>query len=338
MDKEQHIQEYILTNAGGMQVKIINYGIAITSITVPDADGHVDDVVLGFDTPEEYKQKDNPFFGCIAGRYANRIANGKFTLDGKTYQLPLNHGRNTLHGGIEGFNRKIWSVLSSDSSSIRFSYTSKDGEEGFPGNLSVEVEYTLANDNELIIRYQAVTDKATPVNLTNHSYFNLSGGKENTIEQHEIFIDADQYVAVNDELIPTGQLEPVEGTVMDLTTPVRIGDRVRKIPGGGFDQSWVLNKNKTELSSPQLAATVYHPGTGRFMEVLTTEPAVQFYSSNSLNGTLKGKNGMKYGQYAALCLETQHFPDSPNEPSFPNTILRPGETYHQTTIYKFSTR
>lgn len=330
------IMQYTLTNPSGMQVKIINYGGTITNIIVPDTAGNMGDVVLGFDNLDGYLKKENPYFGCITGRYANRIAKGRFAIDGKTYQLPLNNNGNTLHGGINGFNRKYWDaeVLPGDSS-VKFSYLSKDGEEGFPGNCKVDVVYTLSPNNELKIDYTATTDKATIVNITNHSYFNLSAGKDSTILGHEIFINADMYVAVNNELIPTGELPAVKGTAMDFTVPAAIGTDIAKV-AGGYDHAYVLNKKNTSI--PELAVAVRDPASGRYMEMFTTEPAVQFYSGNFLDGSLTGKNGIKYVKHGGLALEAQHFPDGPNHPSFPNTVLRPGETFHQTTIYKFSTK
>jgi aldose 1-epimerase len=332
----KEIMQYTLTNASGMQVKLINYGGTITNIIVPDSSGTMGDVVLGFDSMDGYLKKENPYFGCITGRYANRIAKGKFTLDGKSYQLPINNNGNTLHGGINAFNKQFWSaeILPGDSS-VKFSYVSKDGEEGFPGNCTVDVTYSLSQNNELKIDYKATTDKATPVNITNHSYFNLSAGKDSTILSHEIFINADKYVAVNNDLIPTSELPEVKGTAMDFTVPSAIGTDLAKV-AGGYDHTYVLNKKNT--GEPELAVSVHDPASGRYMEVFTTEPGVQFYSGNFLDGTLTGKKGMKYVKHAGLALEAQHFPDSPNQPSFPNTILRPGETFSQTTIYKFSVK
>lgn len=332
----QDILQYTLTNQAGMVVKLINYGGTITNIFVPDSNGKMEDVVLGFDSLPGYLSKENPFFGCITGRYANRIANGKFQIDGKSYQLPVNNNGNTLHGGINGFNRKFWKGerLPGDSS-VQFTYLSKDGEEGFPGNCSSAVTYTLTPNNELKIEYSATTDKPTPINLTNHSYFNLSAGKDSTVLAHQIMINADRYVAVDNELIPTGELSPVRGTAMDFSVPVAIGTDLSKVPGG-YDHTFVLNKKSAD--EPELAVTLHHPASGRYMEVFTTEPGVQFYSGNFLNGTLTGKYGIKYVQHAGLCLEAQHFPDSPNQPNFPTTILRPGETYSQTTIYRFSVK
>lgn len=330
------VMQYTITNASGMVVKVINYGGTITNIFVPDSSGKMGDVALGFDSMEGYLSKGNPYFGCIVGRYANRINKGKFTLDGKTYQLPINNNGNTLHGGIDGFNKKFWEAekLAGDTS-IRFTYTSKDGEEGFPGNCAVEVTYTLSANNELKLDYEATTDKATPVNITNHSYFNLSAGRDSTVLSHQVFINADKYVAVNNELIPTGELVPVKGTSMDFNVPAPIGAEIANV-AGGYDHTYVLNKKHG--GEPELAVTVRDPGSGRYMEVYTTEPGVQFYSGNFLDGTVVGKNGMKYVKHGGLALEAQHFPDSPNQPNFPNTILRPGETFKQTTIYRFSVK
>ena len=332
----KEIMQYTLKNAAGMEVKIINYGGTITNIMVPDSGGNMGDVVLGFDSMEGYNKKENPYFGCITGRYANRIAKGKFAIDGKPYQLPINNNGNTLHGGINGFNKKFWAgeILPGDSS-VKFSYSSKDGEEGFPGNCSVEVVYLLSNNNELKIEYKATSDKPTAVNITNHSYFNLSAGKDSTILGHEIFINADKYVGVNNDLIPTGELPDVKGTSMDFTVPAKIGTDIEKVPGG-YDHTYVLNKKKT--AEPELAVAVHDPNSGRYMELFTTEPGVQFYSGNFLDGSLIGKKGMKYVKHGGLALEAQHFPDSPNQPTFPNTILRPGETFNQTTVYKFSVK
>jgi aldose 1-epimerase len=333
--EDQDVITYTLANGNGVEVRIMNYGGTVTHVFAPDSSGKRGDIVLGFDSFEGYLNKDNPYFGCLVGRYANRIAKGKFTLDGKTYDLATNNNGNSLHGGLKGFDKKMWtaSALPGDSS-IRLTYTSKDGEEGYPGTLQVEVIYTLTAANELRIDYKATTDKATPVNLTNHSYWNLSAGMDSTILGHHLLIDADRFTEVDQKLIPTGQLPSVKGTAMDFNAPRIVGNDIMKV-AGGYDHNWVLNKNGNEL---KLAATLYHPGTGRYMEVRTTEPGVQFYSGNFLNGSLTGKGGAKYVKHAGLCLETQHFPDSPNQPSFPNTILKPGETYTQTTIYKFSTK
>lgn len=330
----QTITKYTFTNPSGMEVSIINYGGTVTDIITPDKTGNEGNVVLGFDSLSGYLQKGNPYFGSLIGRYGNRIANGKFTLDGKEYTLAGNNDGNSLHGGNTGFDKVIWQAekLAGDSS-LQLTYVSKDGEEGYPGNLSVKVIYTLTLDNELKIDYSATTDKATPVNLTNHTYFNLSAGKDSTILGHELMIDADKYTEVNDNLIPTGNLPDVKGGPMDFTTPKIIGKEISEVKGG-YDHNWILNKTGNAIAK---VANVFDPGTGRFMEVWTTEPGIQFYSGNFLDGTLTNtRSGIKYVKHAGLCLETQHYPDSPNQPAFPSTILKPGETYSQSTIYKFS--
>lgn len=332
----QPVTKYLLSNANGIAVGILNYGATITEIITPDKDGNKGNIALSFDSLSGYLQKENPYFGCIIGRYGNRIANAEFELDGKTYRLAANNNGNSLHGGLKGFDKKAWNAekLPGDSS-IQFSYTSKDGEEGYPGTLSVKVVYTLTSDNKLQLDYTATTDKATPVNLTNHTYFNLSAGKETTILGHELMINADRFTEVNDKLIPTGNLPAVQGGPMDFTSAKLIGRDIEKV-SGGFDHNWVLNKNEGELAK---VAEVSDPGSGRKMTVWTTEPGIQFYSGNFLNGNLQNTpNGARYIKHAGLCLETQHFPDSPNQPSFPNTVLKPGETYRQTTIYQFGTR
>ncbi|HMK19488.1 MAG TPA: aldose epimerase family protein [Chitinophagaceae bacterium] len=327
--------QYTLTNKNGMVVKILNYGGTVTDIITPDKNGKMGDVVLGYDSLAGYLQTGNPYFGCLVGRYGNRIANAKFTLDGKEYTLAVNNSPNTLHGGLKGFDKVIWTVKSFDDSHLSLSYLSKDGEEGYPGNLSVDVIYSLGDDNGLKIEYAAVTDKATPLNLTNHCYFNLSAGADSTILDHELMLKADKYTPVNATLIPTGKIDDVKGTPMDFTTSKKVGKDIANVTGG-YDHNWVVNRSGNDL---ELIGSVYHAGSGRYMEVFTTQPGIQFYTGNFLDGTLKNtRNGMKYVKHAALCLETQHFPDSPNQPSFPNTILKPGETYHETTVYKFSTK
>lgn len=330
--------EYTLTNTNGMVVKIINYGATVTHIMTPDRNGKMGDVILGFDSLEGYLQEGNPYFGCIVGRYANRIANAKFTLDGKEYRLAANNNGNSLHGGNKGFDKVIWTLagkeINDEHSTLGFQYHSKDGEEGYPGNMEITVAYTLLPTNELKIDYIATTDKATPVNLTNHCYFNLSAGSDSTILDHELMLKADHYTPVNDQLIPTGKIEIVAATAMDFTKAKKIGREISQVTGG-YDHNWVINRTGNDA---ELAGTLYHAGSGRFMEVFTTEPGIQFYSGNFLDGSLSGKGGKKYVKHAGLCLETQHFPDSPNQPHFPNTILKPGETYHQTTIYKFSVK
>jgi len=330
------ITKYTLTNAGGMQVGIINYGGTITDIITADKAGNKGNVVLGFDSLSGYLQKGNPYFGSLVGRYGNRIANGKFTLDGQQYTLAGNNNGNSLHGGVKGYDKVVWKAekLPGDSS-LQLTYISKDGEEGYPGNLNIKVVYTLGSDNGLKIDYTATTDKATPVNLTNHAYYNLSAGKDSTILGHDLMLNADKFTEVNDKLIPTGKLPDVKGGPMDFTRSKMIGKEIQQVKGG-YDHNWILNKKGNDLDK---AAELYEAASGRVMEVWTTEPGIQFYSGNFLNGTLiNTRGGASYVKHAGLCLETQHYPDSPNQPSFPNTILKPGETYRQTTIYKFSTR
>lgn len=334
----EKVIKYTLTNPSGMIVKILNYGGTVTDIMVPDKDGKMGNVVLGYDSLSGYLQKGNPFFGCLVGRYANRIANAKFTLDGKEYKLAANDNGNTLHGGVKGFDKRVWkaSDINTDSiASLKFTYDSKDGEEGYPGNLHSVVVYTLTKDNGLRIEYTATTDKATPVNLTNHCYFNLSAGADSTILNHELMIKARQFTPVNAHLIPTGSIDSVRGGAMDFTSGKEIGRDIAQVEGG-YDHNWVFQKPENRFD---MVASLYHQPSGRFMEVFTTEPGIQFYSGNFLNGTLTNtRGGAKYVKHAGLCLETQHFPDSPNQPAFPNTILKPGETYQQVTVYKFSTK
>lgn len=329
------ITQYTITNANGMIVKLINYGATVTDVITLDKNQTRGNVVLGYDSLSGFLQKGNPYFGCVVGRYANRIANGKFSVDGKTYTLAKNNNGQSLHGGLKGFDKVVWSAAPNGDSSVKLTYTSKDGEEGYPGNLQAEVIYTLTADNELKIEYSATTDKATPVNLTNHAYWNLSAGADSTILDHELYLKADSFTAVNNVLIPTGKNPAVKGTPMDFNTAKPIGKEIAQVKGG-YDHNWVLAKTGNNL---ELAGTLYHAPSGRFMEVYTTEPGIQFYSGNFLDGTLTGaRDGKKYIKHAGLCLETQHFPDSPNQPSFPNTILKPGDTYNHTTVYKFSTK
>jgi aldose 1-epimerase len=327
------ISQYTLSNKNGMSVSIINYGGTITNILVPDKDGTMGDVVLGFDSLGGYLQKDNPYFGCLVGRFANRIAKGSFELDGNKYALATNNNGNSLHGGNKGFDKVLWNVDSANERQVSLSYLSRNGEEGYPGNLQVNVRYTLNDENSLQIVYRATTDRATPVNLTNHSYFNLSAGKQPTILDHVLMIAASRYTPVNDLLIPTGVIDSVKNSPMDFTNGKTIGRDIDVVKGG-FDHNWVLDKSNEDKP----VATLYDPGSGRLLEVFTTEPGIQFYSGNFLDGTLTGKKGMKYVLHGGCCLETQHFPDSPNQPAFPNTILRPGEKYSQVTYYKFSVR
>lgn len=326
---------YALTNSRGMRVEVINFGGVITQLLAPDKNGIYEDVVLGFDSLAGYLQTGNPYFGCLVGRYANRIANAQFTLDGITYTLAKNNNGNSLHGGIKGFDKVVWAGEVVGDDTLKLIYDSKDGEEGFPGNLHVEVKYTLIDDNELKISYTATTDKATPVSLTSHAYFNLSAGADDTILDHELMLKADKYTVANEQLLPTGAIAEVKGTPMDFTSFKKVGADINKVPGG-FDHNWVLNKEANNL---ELIAALHHPASGRYMEVFTTEPGIQFYSGNFLDGTLQHtKSGKQYLQHAGLCLETQHFPDSPNQPSFPNAILRPGEVYRSETWYKFSVK
>ena len=324
---------YTLTNTSGMTVKITNYGGIITSILVPDKTGRMGDVVLGYDSLSQYIAG-SPYFGAIVGRYANRIAKGKFTLNGKSYNLAINNGKNSLHGGVKGFDKVVWDAKElKDSSQVQLelTYLSKDGEEGYPGNLKVKVLYSLNDHDELTVLIEAETDKSTPVNLCNHSYFNLSEADTNILG-HMLTLYSDQYTQVNSELIPTGELPAVSGSPMDFNNSVAIGERISKVKGG-YDHNFVLKKKAGELS---MAAQLYDPRTGRQLEILTTQPGIQFYSGNFLDGTNKGKGGKIYQQHYGLCLETQHFPDSPNQPAFPNTILKPGVKFSEKTVFRFS--
>lgn len=332
----QAVDLYTLTNKNGIEVKITTYGGRVTSWITPDKTGKKSDIVLGFDKVSSYTPA-VPYFGALIGRYGNRIALGKFTLDGKTYQLATNNGKNALHGGNKGFDKVVWTAAAVTDSipALTLTYLSKDGEEGYPGNLNVTVKYTLTDADELKIEYTATTDKATPINLTNHSYFNLSGDLSGSILDETIQINADKYTPVGADLIPTGKLEPVKGTPFDFTKPEKIGARINQVPGKpvGYDHNFVLNNSDTTLHQ---AAVVYDAASGRQLEVTTTQPAIQFYTGNFLDGTLKLDNGKPINQHTALCLETQHYPDSPNQPAFPSTILKPGVTFHSTTVYKVS--
>jgi len=324
---------YTLTNANGLKARIITYGGIVTSLSVPDCNGNLGDIVLGYDTLDDYV-KDSVYFGAIIGRYANRIAKGKFTLDGTEYTLAKNNPPNHLHGGPKGFHKVVWdgkAIEQDDGPALKLTYTSRDTEEGYPGNLSCTVIYTLTNDNELKISYEAQTDKPTVVSLTHHSYFNLAGFDRGDILSHELTINADNYTPPDDNSIPTGEIKSVRGTALDFTRPMVIGARIAQVKGG-YDHNYVVNQSD---SSPAFAARVREPGTGRVMEVYTTEPGIQFYSGNFLDGTIKGK-GAVYKQHSGLCLETQHYPDSPNKPQFPSVALRPSEKYSSLTIYRFS--
>jgi aldose 1-epimerase len=325
---------FTLTNGRGLKARLMTYGAILVSLEVPDRNGKPADIVLGYDSLDGYVQN-NPYFGSIVGRYGNRIAKGRFTLDGVTYELATNNGENHLHGGIKGYDKVVWKaepVHGEGEVGVKFSHLSPDGEEGYPGNLNISVTYTLTDRNELELTYEATTDKATPVNLTHHSYFNLAG--EGDILGHELMINADAYTPVDAGLIPTGEIRPVKDTPFDFTTPHTIGERIAQVEGG-YDHNFVLRGDGGKLD---LAARVEEPGSGRVMEISTTEPGLQFYSGNFLDGTITGKGGRVYIKHAGFCLETQHFPDSPNKPNFPSTILRPGDTYKSLTIHKFSTR
>jgi aldose 1-epimerase len=341
MSDGTQVDLYTLTNANGMQAGIINYGGTVVSLTAPDRNGKYADVVLGMDDLAGY-QKATAFFGALIGRYGNRIGHAQFTLDGNTYKLPANDNGNTLHGGPQGFDKRVWTAvpgIGPDGQTLELTYVSKDSEMGFPGNLTAKVVYTLTPKNELKIDYTATTDKPTVVNLTNHSYFNLAGQGEGDVLGHEVMINADRFTPVDAGLIPTGELKPVAGTPFDFTKPTAIGARIEANDeqikfGKGYDHNWVLNKTGNDLSK---AAEVSEPKTGRVMEVWTTEPALQFYTGNFLDGTLTGK-GKTYPRRGAFCMETQHYPDSPNKPAFPTTELKPGATYHTTTLYRFSAK
>jgi aldose 1-epimerase len=330
------VDKYTLTNTNGMQAAIITYGGALVSLMAPDKSGKMGDVVIAMDDLDGMRKQDN-FFGALIGRYGNRIGKAQFVLDGQTYKLPVNNGPNTLHGGPEGFDKKVWTAKQgamTEGPSLELTYVSKDGEMGFPGTLNAKVVYTLTNSNALRIDYTATTDKATVVNLTNHAYWNLAG--EGDILAHEVMINADRFTPVDDTLIPTGELKPVKGTPFDFTTATAIGARINQDDqqlkfGKGYDHNWVLNKNDASMTK---AAEVRDPKSGRVMEVWTTEPGLQFYTGNFLDGKFSGK-GRPFSLRSAFCMETQHFPDSPNKPAFPSTKLTPGQTYHTTSEYRF---
>lgn len=317
---------YTLANSDGFEVSVTNYGGAITSLKAPDRDGNFGEIVLGFGTLDEYVRCPR-YFGALIGRHANRIARGRFTLDGVEYQLPCNNGANHLHGGFKGFDKRVWDVREGDKA-LHLSYFSKDGEEGYPGNVTALVDYTLL-DNELRIDYRATTDRDTIVSLTNHSYFNLRG--TGTILDHELTLNADYYTPVSEDLIPTGEIKSVAGTPMDFRRGKAIGSELAKV-AGGYDHNFALNNADFSL---RLGARLYEPVTGRVLEIFTTEPGMQFYSGNFLDGSLIGRNGVAYELYTGLCLEPQHFPDAPNHSNFPSTVLRPGEEYKQTSLYRF---
>ncbi len=332
---DKNVDLFTLTNKNGMVTKITNFGGIVTQLYTPDRQGKLANVVLGFEDLKGYLG-DHPYFGAIIGRVGNRIAHGKFSLEGEKYELYINNGPNHLHGGKEGFDKKIWDATTTeaaDADVLRLHYLSEDMEEGYPGNLDVTVEYRLTNDNELVIEYFGETDKATHVNMTQHNYYNLNGCVKN-VHDHIVQIHAEQYTEVGEESIPTGRIFEVENTPLDFRIPKRLGDDIHNVEGG-FDHNYVLSEEKSELRK---IAEVYDPDSGRVMEVETTEPGVQLYTSNYLDGSLTGTDGITYHKQFALCLETQHFPNSPNIPHFPSTILKPGNKYHHLTVYRFGTK
>lgn len=341
----EEVAIYTLVNRNGMRAKVSAYGAMLTSLQAPDRAGNLGEVALGFDNLRQYLDG-HPYFGSTTGRVANRIAKGRFTLNGQTYNLAINNPPGALHGGDVGLDKRIWNAVEAMDDlgpAVRFSYLSPDGEEGYPGNLWIIVTYTLTNNDELRIDYEATTDKDTPINLTNHAYWNLTDGGASPILDHELEIFGDYYTPVDVDMIPTGEIAPVSGTVMDFTSPIAIGARIDQLPGnpaandpGGYDHNYVLRPGQG--SSLRLIARAYAPQTGRVMEISSTEPGLQLYTGNFLDGTLTGRNGAVYQKRNAFCLEAQHFPDSVNQPNFPNTILRPGQTYRQTTIHRFYTR
>lgn len=333
---------FYIRNKKGLEIAVTNFGARVVEIWTPDKDGEFVDIVLGHDNVEAYIHfKGERFLGATIGRFGNRILKGKFMLDGKSYQLPINDAPNSLHGGVMGFDMVVWDTKQVDEQTLEFSYLSKDGEEGYPGNLNVKMTYQLTDDNEFIITHNAITDKKTIVNLTHHSFFNFHGAGNGTINDHELMICADKFTPINNVLIPTGELMDVENTPMDFRRPTLIGKRVNDdfeqlAYGHGYDHNWVLNRETAH--DLELAASVYEATSGRYMEVWTTEPGIQFYGGNFFDGSMIGKQGKHYNYRASLALETQHFPDSPNQPNFPSTVLMPGERYHHVCIYKFSVR
>jgi aldose 1-epimerase len=336
LPKGPAVELFTLTNARGLVAKVTNYGTIVTELHVPDRRGRLADVVLGFDNLQQYLSG-HPYFGCTTGRVANRIARGKFMLEGKRYSLLVNNGPNHLHGGRKGFDKVVWQATPLRGATVRFDYTSADGEEGYPGELTVTVVMKLTDDNQFLIDYTAATTRPTPLNLTNHSYFNLAGRGD--VKGHKLMIAADYYTPKGALDVPTGEIRPVKGTPFDFTRPVAVGARFAKVgvKPPGYDHNFVLRGDGTNAGLPAFCARVTEPKSGRVMDLFTTEPGVQLYTANYLDGSLKGKGGQVYGPHAALCLETQHFPNSINIPHFPSTVLRPGETYHQLTIHRFST-
>ncbi|MFL9843604.1 aldose epimerase family protein [Flavobacterium rhizosphaerae] len=342
MQDGQKIEMYTLTNSNGMIAEVITMGGDIIKLTAPDKNGTFKDVVLGYTSPELYLNENPYFFGAIIGRYGNRIANGRFSLDGKEYSLPVNNGPNTLHGG-KGFDKRVWQAepLGNQTVGLQLTYTAKDGEEGFPGNLKVTVTYILTDDNTLEVSYEAHTDKKTVVNLTQHSYFNLSADFDTTITDHEVMLKADKFLPVGESQIPTGELCAVAGTPFDFTTPKEVGkdidaDDEQLKKGHGYDHCFVFSDGAN--AGYREVGSVYHKGSGRFMQLFTDQPSVQFYSGNFLDGKADSKTGGKYEKRSGLCLETQHYPDAPNQPEFPSTVLNPGEKYSTKTAYKFSVK
>jgi aldose 1-epimerase len=338
--KHEAVDLFTLTNDNGLEIKITNYGGTVVSILAPDRNGNFGQITLGFDNLQQYIEV-SPYFGCLVGRFANRIAKGKFTLNGIEYSLAQNDGDNHLHGGLEGFDKVVWQAAEFNAESevgVALTYQSQNGEENYPGNLDLRVVYTLNNDNALKIDYFAATDLDTVVNLTNHTYFNLAGTSD--ILGHELTLNAARFTPIDDTLIPTGELRSVTGSPMDFTIATVIGDRIAQDDeqlnfGAGYDHNWVIDQSADALV---LAATVYEPASGRVLETYTTQPGIQFYSGNFLDVAESGPNGRVYDKRSGFCLETQHFPDSPNQPHFPSTIVKPGDPYRQTTIYKFSAR
>ncbi len=331
---------FLIQNSKGMEATITNYGARIVSLTAPDRNGKYEDIVTGFKTLQAYLFANEKYFGATIGRYGNRIANGAFELDGQIYTIAKNNGDNNLHGGIKGFHAQVWDARQIDKGTLELKYFSKDTEEGFPGNLQITLTYMLGDDNELKIDYKASTDQKTIVNLTHHSFFNLAGEGHPSILNHELQINANHYTPVDTNLIPTGEIAPVEGTPFDFRTPFTIGARITKDVeqirfGGGYDHNFVLNQSKAVISK---AATVYEPSSGRVMEVFTNEPGLQFYSGNFLSGKDAGKKGKPYPYRSAFCLETQHYPNSPNQSNFPTTVLNPGTQYKSVCVYAFSAR
>jgi aldose 1-epimerase len=333
LDSSEPVDLYTLTNSNGLEASVITLGGRLVTLKTPDRNGKIADIVLGFDSLAPYLIK-NPYFGALVGRYANRIANGKFVLDDHTYALVQNNGPNSLHGGTRGFDKVLWKA-EPGSDSLKLHYVSKDGQEGYPGTLRVTATYKLSDDNSLSVEYSAVTDKPTVLNLTNHSYFNLAGHQHGTVVDHEVMINADSFTPVNEHLIPTGEIRSVEGTPFDFRVMHSVGDSVdapeeQITLGKGYDHNYVING-----SGLRLAARAAHPGSGRVMEVHTTQPGMQFYTGNHLPDHLHGKAGAVYGFRSGFCFETQHYPDSPNQPAFPSVVLRPGVEYHQITVFKF---